>query len=283
MPFDPSPLQITCADGTAIEASRYCGGDRAAVLIAPALGVPRRFYQPFAQFLAGAGYDVLSIDYRGIGDSGRGCDVSSIRLVDWGRLDVDAALRWLWENSKAQRRVLVGHSLGGQLPGLTPESEGLAGLVLVGASCPYPGLYPLLPRLRMLLMWRVLTPLLSRNRSYFPARRIGFSSVDVPARAMRDWARWGLSPDYLFDPRHGLDTARYAQLSLPLLAYSFADDDFAVRAAVDALVARYPAARVDRRHVDVQRPESIGHFGYFSTRMRGSLWAQTADWLDTLA
>lgn len=282
MPFDPPPLHIACADGMRIAASRYCGGDRAAVLIAPALGVPRRFYEPFAQFLANEGHDVLSIDYRGIGESGRDCDAASIRLVDWGRLDVDAALRWLWENSKAPRRVLVGHSLGGQLPGLTAESEGLAALVLVGASCPDPRLYPLLPRLRMLLMWRVLTPLLSRNRPYFPARRIGFSSVDVPAGAMRDWARWGLSPDYLFDPRHGIDTARYAQLSMPTLAYSFSDDDFAVRAAVDALVARYPAARLDRRHIEVRRPDTIGHFGYFHPRMRDSLWAQTATWLDAL-
>ncbi|MFA5939977.1 MAG: alpha/beta fold hydrolase [Sinimarinibacterium sp.] len=282
MPFDPAPLHIACADGAHIDASRYRGGDRAAVLIAPALGVPRRFYQPFAQFLAGQGYDVLSIDYRGIGDSGRDCDAASIRLADWGRLDVDAALRWLWENSTAQRRVLVGHSLGGQLPGLTSESEGLAALVLVGASCPDPRLYPLLPRLRMLLMWRVLTPLLSRNGPYFPARRIGFSSVDVPAGAMRDWARWGLSPGYLFDPRHALDTAHYAQMAVPMLAYSFSDDDFAVPAAVDALVARYPTAQIDRRHIDVRRPDAIGHFGYFQPRMRDRFWTQTADWLDAI-
>ena len=113
MPFDPSPPQIACADGAHNDASRYCGGDRAAVLIAPALGVPRRFYQPFAQFLAGEGYDVLSIDYRGIGESGRDCDAALIRLADWGCLDIDAALRWLRENSRAQRRGLVGHSLGG--------------------------------------------------------------------------------------------------------------------------------------------------------------------------
>ena len=135
----------------------------------------------------------------------------------------------------------------------------------------------------MLLLWRVLTPLLGRDRPYFPARRIGFSSVDVPAGAMRDWACWGLSPGYLFDPSHGLDTARYAQLSVPMLAYSFADDDFAVRAAVDALVTRYPAAQVDRRHIDVQRPDAVGHFGYFHPRCRDRFWAQTAGWLDALS
>lgn len=283
MPFDSSALTIACADGCGIAATRHAGGDRAAILIAPALGVPRRFYDPLAQYLAGRGHDVLTIDYRGIGTSGSDIDASSIRLVDWGRLDVDAALRWLWEHSKARRRLLIGHSLGGQLPGLTPESEGLAALVLVGASCPWPALYPLLPRLRMEMMWRVLAPVLTRKRSHFPARRIGFSSVDIPAGAMRDWARWGLSPGYLFDARHGIDTSRYAQLAMPLLAYSFADDDFAVRAAVDALVARYASATLDRRHIDVQRPQKIGHFGFFHPRMRDTLWAQTADWIDAVA
>lgn len=278
MAFDPAPLNIVCADGCRIEASRYRGGDRAAVLIAPALGVPRRFYDAYARFLAGHGHDVLSIDYRGVGATD--CDIASVRLADWGRLDVDAGLRYLWEHSKAPRRVLVGHSLGAQLPGLTPESEGLAAMVAVGATCPYPSLYPLKPRLRMLLLWRVLIPLLSRGRSHFPARRIGFSSVDIPAGAARDWARWGLSRGYLFDSAHGLDTARYATLGMPLLAYSFADDDYAVRAAVDALMAQYPSAQIDRRHVGVPRKGHIGHFGYFSPRMQDSLWRDTADWLE---
>jgi predicted alpha/beta hydrolase len=200
MPYDPSPLMIRCADGVELAATRHAGGDRAAVLIAPALGVPRRFYDSFAQYLAGRGFDVLSFDYRGLGESGRGCDPAAIRLADWARLDLDAALRWLWEHTAASRRVLLGHSLGGQLPGLAPESEGLNAMIAIGASAPYPRLYPLLPRLRMLLLWRVLVPLLSRGRSHFPARRIGFSSVDVPAGPMRDWAGWGLRRNYLFDP-----------------------------------------------------------------------------------
>jgi predicted alpha/beta hydrolase len=282
MPYDPSPLSIRCADGVELAATRHAGGDRAAVLIAPALGVPRRFYDSFAQYLAGRGFDVLSFDYRGLGESGRDCDPAAIRLADWARLDLAAALRWLWEHTPASRRVLLGHSLGGQLPGLTPESEGLNAIIAIGASAPYPRLYPLVPRLRMLLLWRVLVPLLTRGRSHFPARRIGFSSVDVPAGAMRDWARWGLRPEYLFDPALGLDTARYAQLALPLLAYSFADDDYAVRPAVDALLQRYAAARIDHRHIGRPRDGRIGHFGYFHPRMRDSLWRDTADWLEAL-
>jgi predicted alpha/beta hydrolase len=282
MPYDPCPLTIRCTDGVELAATRFAGGDRVAVLIAPALGVPRRFYAAFAEYLAGRGCDVLSVDYRGLGDSGRGCDPAAIRLADWARLDLDAALRWQWAHTPARRRVLLGHSLGGQLPGLTPESEGLNAIVAIGASAPYPRLYPLLPRLRMLLLWRVLVPLLTHGRRHFPARRIGFSSVDIPAAAMRDWARWGLHRDYLFDPALGLDTARYARLALPLLAYSFADDDYAVRPAVEALLQRYAAARIEHRHIGRPRAGRIGHFGYFHPRMRDSLWRDTADWLDAL-
>ncbi len=277
---NPQIVSVTCEDGIALSATRHDGGNRAAVLIAPALGVPRRFYDRYAQFLAGHGCDVLSIDYRGMGDSGRGCDLKQLRLADWGALDLDAGLRFLREHASGKPRVLIGHSLGGQLPGLTPESETLSAMVAVGASSPDPRLYPFKPRLRMEWLWRVMVPLLTRGRTMFPARRIGFSTMDIPAGPVRDWARWGLSRGYLFDPAHGLDTARYARLSMPLLAYSFSDDDYAVRAAVDALVVRYAAARVERRHVDAPPDNSIGHFGYFNARQRDALWAETVRWLD---
>lgn len=280
MAFDPAPLRIACADGIELAASRFCGGRRAAMLIAPALGVPRRFYDRYAQFFAGHGYDVLSIDYRGSGGSGGAERGARLRLADSGRLDLDAALHRLWAHSAASKRVFVGHSLGGQLPGLAPLSEHLAAMIAIGASIPDPRLYPLLPRWRMRLLWRVLVPLLGRGRDRFPARRIGFSSIDLPAGPMRDWARWGLSAGYLFDPAHGLDTQRYARLAMPLLAYSFADDDYAVRPAVDALLARYPSARIERRHIGRPRQGQIGHFGYFHPRMQDSLWTDTLRWLD---
>lgn len=279
MAFDPTPLCITCEDGIGLAASRFCGGTRAAMLIAPALGVPRHFYNRYAQFFAGHGFDVLSVDYRGVAGSGGGERGASLRLADCGRLDLNAALRWLREHSPARKRILVGHSLGAQLPGLAPQSEGLAALIMIGGSCPDPRLYPLLPRLRMEFLWRVLVPLLGRGER-FPARRIGFSSIDIPGGPIRDWARWGLSPGYLFDPRHGLDTTRYARLAMPLLAYSFADDDYAVRPAVEALLAHYSAARIEHRHIGRPREGKIGHFGYFHPRMQDSLWADTLRWLE---
>ncbi len=280
--IDVTELSLSCDDGCSLAATRVCGGNAVGVVIASALGVPRRFYLPFARYLAGRGCDVLCFDNRGIDGSGREADLKQLALSDWATQDLQAALRAQQARSP-QALALLGHSLGGQLTGLVPAAEQLDKLVLVGASSPWAPLYPLRPRLRMQLLWRVLIPWFGRGRAMFPARKVGLSSIDIPTNAVRDWSRWGLSPDYLFDPRHGLDVSRYARLCMPLLSYSFADDDFAVRPAVERLLRHYSAAAIERRHIGKPLHGSIGHFGYFRPAMRDSLWAQTADWLGLAA
>ena len=75
-------VQLKCEDGTYLDAniSRPAAGMplHGSVVIAGALGVPRRFYQALANFLSSNGYAVLRFDYRGIEGSGpsqRGRDV----------------------------------------------------------------------------------------------------------------------------------------------------------------------------------------------------------------
>lgn len=69
------------------------------MLIAPVLGVPRRFDDAYARFFAGHGFDVVSIDDPSVGHSGDGSGGGEhgahLRLADFGRLDLDAALSWL--------------------------------------------------------------------------------------------------------------------------------------------------------------------------------------------
>lgn len=275
-------VRTLCSDdGVTLQADIWrsqAGPSRGAIVIAPALGVPRAFYARYAAYLASRGFDVLVFDYRGIAGSGAELDLAEVRLEHWGERDLQAALLAARADFGDGPLFLVGHSIGGQLAGLAAASESLAGLVLVAASAPYPDRYPLRDRLRIELMWRVLVPLLGRGR-VFPARKVGFASVDLPGSVVRRWRDWGLSRDYLFDPRHGLDTARYARLSQPLLAWSFDDDSYASRAAVEALLCHYPAARLEHRHVAPAPGKLLGHFGYFRESQRDTLWAQTADWL----
>jgi predicted alpha/beta hydrolase len=126
----------------------------------------------------------------------------------------------------------------------------------------------------------VLMPLLANVLGYFPSSVVGLGE-DLPKGVALEWAKWCRSRHYLFSYAHELDLSRYAALRLPILAYSFADDDFAPRPAVDALFAHYPNARVTRKHV---RPvdldvKAIGHFGFFRREFRDSLWSEVSGWL----
>lgn len=273
---------LICEDGVSLRASLWTvPGDaaHAVVVVAPALGVPHGFYARHASYLNTRGFDVLSFDYRGVAGSGAELDVDDIELAHWGTRDLEAALQAARVQARGRAVLLVGHSIGGQIAGLAAASETLAGLVLVAASAPHPSRYRLRDRLGIELMWRVLVPLFGRGRS-FPARRLGFASIDLPGSIMRRWRQWGLSRDYLFDARHGLDVRRYARLRQPLLAYSFTDDSYASRAAVEALLQQYSTARIDHRHVAPASGRSLGHFGYFRESQRDTLWRDTADWLE---
>ncbi|HAG20875.1 MAG TPA: alpha/beta hydrolase, partial [Pseudomonas sp.] len=63
------------------------------VLIAPAMGVPQRFYTDFANWLADRGYLAVTFDYLGMGRSRRmPLRQLKVDILDWGRHDCSAVL-----------------------------------------------------------------------------------------------------------------------------------------------------------------------------------------------
>ncbi|MGH8459887.1 MAG: alpha/beta hydrolase family protein, partial [Nevskiales bacterium] len=214
----PEAITLNCADGQPLAAKVFKANPaQAAAVIAPALGVPSRFYASYAQYLADHGFSVLTFDYRGSGESVagsvRGRDV---RMEDWGRLDIDAALAWVQRELKPKKLFLVGHSAGGQLPGLAAMSEKLDGMVFVAASAPHLRHYPLRSWPKLGLTLYLAGPLLSLGRDQFPAKQTGLGSTTVAAGVVAQWSRWARSRNYLFDAAHGIDTARYAKLNMPI-------------------------------------------------------------------
>lgn len=279
-----SDVEVRCADGRCLPATLHIAEQpRAALVMAPALGVPRRFYDKFAAYLAQRGVNALTFDYRGVGEGeGSRQQDRAVDMAQWGQLDIASVLDWGVRNFSGLPLFHLGHSAGGQLMGLAPASEKLAGLVLVAANAPHASLWHGAARLRILVLWYLLAPLLAAGRARFPMRRLGLSSVDVPAGVIRQWARWGRSHGYLFNPAHGLDTARYRRLDIPALVLEFTDDtDFAPPAAVDALLAEMPNLKVTRRRSSPKDAgvKQIGHLGFFKEALRDTLWRDTADWI----
>jgi predicted alpha/beta hydrolase len=280
--MNESAIQIPCSDGFTLHGTLFAGatGNGGVVVIAAALGVPRKIYASLARYLAERGFKVLSFDYRGIGDSSHGpVRGSAIRMEDWGRLDIDAVLGWAMKELKPSKLFLLGHSAGAQLAGLAVNSEKLSGMVFAAVSSAYVGHWRMPAKLAMLALMYAVVPGLSVGREFYP-KLGGLSAMRVPTGVTRQWARWARTPGYLFDSVHRLDIARYGRLATPVLAFQFDDDSYAPLSAHEAILAGYPKATITRRRIkSAELGGNIGHFGYFRDRRRDTLWKETADWL----
>ena len=274
-------LRLPAADGFPLAATvvEPAGAPRGAVLLGPATGVKRGYYVPFARFLAESGFAAVAYDYRGVGGS-RPRSLRGFRatMTDGGRHDAAGVADWAADRWRGLPLHAVAHSAAGQLLGMVPRAESLASAIFVGSANGYWRLYDPARRWPLALLWHVALPAVTRAAGHWPVSRIDMGE-DLPAGVALEWARWCRSPRYLFDWLPVAD--RYASLRLPMRAYSFEDDWYAPRRAVDSLLSFYAAATVERRHLRAAElgARSVGHFGFFRERFRGTLWREARDFL----
>ena len=270
-------LTIPATDGFPLGGTEFgeAAGAERVVLIAPATGVRRRLYRPFAVFLSGRGLTAVTWDWRGTGDS-RPNSLRGFRtrMRDWGTRDLAGVIDWASARYPRARLMAVGHSFGGQSIGLAPNRDRLRALVTVGAQSGYWGHWPRPQRYMYATLWYAGVPMLTRLAGYFPARlfRLG---EDLPRGVALEWARWCRRPSYLGDwSGHRVFTA-------PLLAIGFMDDAFAPPAAIDALHARYGSRKQQRWSIAPEElgASRIGHFGFFREGVTPTLWQDVGDWL----
>ncbi|GAB3121677.1 alpha/beta hydrolase family protein [Novispirillum itersonii] len=279
------PVGIPCRDGVTLGGHLFRTADltpSGSILINCATGVLARYYHRYARFLAGHGFDVLTYDYRGIGLSRparlRG---SGIRWDHWGTLDCDAALRFLDSQHRGGPLMLVGHSIGGFLPGLAPAASRLDRILTMGAQYAWCGDYAADKRAGLLLKWHLAMPLLTLLYGYFPGRRLGWLE-DLPAGVARDWSFRGRRFERSHPPadRPGV-LASMAAVTAPLLAVTMADDEFGTVPAITRTLAYYRGAErtmVRLSPADYGR-DRIGHFTLFHDSHAAGFWADTLRWL----
>jgi predicted alpha/beta hydrolase len=106
---------------------------------------------------------------------------------------------------------------------------------------------------------------------------------DLPAGVAKEWAAWCQSPEYVMGAKPDA-RSRFAAFDRPVLFYSFTDDDYAPRPAVEALVSALSGAEITHRRlrpVDVG-DQPIGHFGFFRKQFAESLWPEALAFIDDL-
>jgi predicted alpha/beta hydrolase len=252
---------------------------RAVAVLAPAMGVPRSFYRPFATFLADGGIATLVPDYRGIG----GSRVGSLRdfgasLHDWADLDLSAVIAHARTAFPSLPVVWVGHSVGGQLLGLLPDAP-VERALLVGSQHGHWRSWPGWPRFAMAALWYVGIPVLTTVAGRLPMKAFG-QGEDLPREVAREWARWGRDREYNVGfarrrGRSGFDTFTGA-----LRSYAITDDGYAPPRSVHALARAFRATRAEVIEISPGEVglDALGHFAAFRARAQ-PLWQAWRDWL----
>ena len=263
----PRTSTVIADDGRELAATRYepTTEARGAVVIAPAMATPSRFYAAFATWLAESGFHVLTFDYRGT-LTREEMKAEKGDVLTWSG-DAASALESLLDEDLGLPVTWIGHSLGGQLLPFV-RHDLLDRALLVAAGSGYWRYNQPAIRWRAPVFLRVVGPLAMRVSGYYPGRRLGLLG-DAPSGPMRQWSRWCLSPDY-----YGVDVPdladRVAELDVPIAALSFTDDELLSARSHQVLEELYAAAPVEAHRLspsDLGVPR-IGHHGFFRAPMR---------------
>jgi len=250
------------------------------VLISGGLGIPQRFYLPFARWLAGRGYLVMTFDLRGMGESRRPEHRRSLRglqadMLTWARQDFTAAVARLHGIAQGAPIAVVGHSLGMHHAAMTDAAtqRRIDLVVSVAAGSGYWRDWAAPSRRLAPLMLHLAAPVLTPVLGYFPGKALRMVG-DLPGPAMRQWTRWCRHPGFAWGAQPELILPSLHSARFKVEAFSFTDDDAMSETCTRKLMAALPNARASIRVVapaDVGL-KSIGHVGAFRTSAAEHLW-----------
>jgi len=241
--MEPLVHPIHSSDGLALTVEEYgAPGTTASVVFLPALGVPLAYYRRLFETWAARGRHIVGVELRGMPQS----PVADLRRDSFGyahlvREDLPAVFAGP-AVAAADRVVLVGHSLGGQLALLSGASGTVrpeAVVTIATGTSSTAAHRSLLGRARRAAGVRFVAAV-TCSLGYWPGHRLGFAGRQ-PRHLMFDWgyeARYGRyrlagdKTDY---------EAALGNLKLPTLLVQIAGDRLVPAAAVDHLAGRLPA------------------------------------------
>lgn len=273
---------FSATDGTPLNGQWFTPRRRpvhAVAVMAPATGVPQRYYHAFAHWLALRGYAVLCFDYRGMGADRTHRGDASMRV--WLRHDLSGALDCAYERARhggVQRPLLwIGHSLGGNGLPLVQGLERIDAAITVGSQFGYWKLWPAgWHRQVTRFFYGIWVPLCVRLTGRLPGWALGGGEA-LPRRAAGDWSRWGMSPGYFRDDPKCEGWYQPQAFQGHMQLWSIEDDKtYGPVDAVDALAACYTQSpgQVERMHLHPRQVglKALGHFGAFRKAAVEKVW-----------
>jgi predicted alpha/beta hydrolase len=274
-------IELITKDQTTIKAHHYASSynrPMARLLIAGATGVPQGFYKRFALYAQSKGFEILSLDYRGIGRSApKTLKNYEVDYLDWARQDLAAGLDY-FENEIPI--FVIGHSYGGHAFGLLPNVERTKGLVCMAMTAGWAGHMPIHEQIRVNFLWHFLGPIIVANKGYLAWSALGFGE-DLPKRVFDQWKYWCRFPHYFFDdPKQPHLKGQFKKIDKPIWAINAIDDTWGLPRSRNAFLKHYEGAQITTKDLNPHDLglKSIGHMGYFRKGAE-PLWDQVLDWV----
>lgn len=274
---------IPVEDGYVISATRYSpteGKKDIIVQIHSGTGIPQGLYGKLATFLAENGITALTFDYRGIGKSKpkhlKGFDAN---MRDWAQKDMTGVFNWVLDKYPSHKKVIVAHSIGGQIIGLMKNNKHIDQIFFIGSSTgywkdmssPYKWMLPSL--------WYFYIPLTTSIYGYANAKKIR-QGENLPKGVALEWRNWCTNPNYFaseFDKT--LKPLYFENVKAPITSIQITDDPIANDTTVQKLLKFYSNASISVEKISPKAMgvEKIGHFGFFSRKFKETLWNKLID------
>ncbi len=274
MNFRMPSFNLNSSENRAINCQLFENDSSSTILIiVSAMGVKQSFYKNFSEFAEASGISVITFDYSGIGNSLNG-NIKNYRdsLYSWGNKDLETVIKYSIEKFPHHKKVIIGHSVGGQLIGLAPSSVHLDKMILISAQSGFWGFWKGFDKVKMFLNWYLLFPTLTYFIGYMPSKR--FSKMEnLPANVAKEWAKWCRNPNYLFD-YFSEEKTFFNKIKCAATSISFDDDFFAPKKSVDWLSQKFQNVTLKRKHFFPNdfNVTKIGHFDLFKNNFKNSIW-----------
>ena len=277
-------LTLETSDGQALTAYLFRANafrrQKKSVIVAPGTGIKQTYYRSFASYLAEHGYDVITFDFRMIGESTvKPLKKCAATYIHWGRLDFPAVIKACQKSFPEQPIDIIGHSAGAWLIALNPAHGEISGVLAISSMNGYWKKIKSLERYKHLFLWTIAVPPISRLWGYAPGW-LGLKA-DLSTAHARQWANWSLHRDFLFsDPE--VQPIHYANAFIGrITAFVIDDDQWTTMDATKDLYQRFTRAKLEFRSITPQdaQGEVIGHFGFFRKKFASSLWPIALQWL----
>lgn len=211
------------------------------VLCLPALGVRASYYKPLCIAFAQNGLHSATIDWRGNGDS----NIRPSYDVNFGYHElIEDTVKAIFQIEKAfpqSNKIIVGHSLGGQIASLLMARHPLLikQLFLV-ASCNvyYKGFGRQSKKIKRAAR---IIPTIATFFGHFPGKYVGFGGREARG-VMEDWS--ANAKTGLYEPKNS-DFNYEKAMSLcpnPVYAITIEGDDMAPKEAVSNLIDKFQSS-----------------------------------------